>query len=76
MAKAGYVELAGTQHLMSGYESGTGSGNWKVPDGFSIFQMRHRIPLVHCVALREPERLTDDEFADEITELLVRYLVK
>jgi hypothetical protein len=32
--------------------------------------------LVHGVALREPERLADGELAAEITELLVRYLVK
>lgn len=31
---------------------------------------------MHGVALREPERLADDELAAEITELLVRYLVK
>jgi AcrR family transcriptional regulator len=32
--------------------------------------------LVHGVALREPERLADEEFAAEVTDLLVRYLVK
>ena len=32
--------------------------------------------LIHGVALREPERLTDDEFAAEVTDLLARYLAK
>jgi AcrR family transcriptional regulator len=30
--------------------------------------------LIHGVALRSPERLADDEFAVEVTDLLVRYL--
>jgi len=32
--------------------------------------------LIHGVALRSPERLADDEFAVEVTDLLVRYLAK
>ena len=32
--------------------------------------------LVHGVALRSPERLADDAFADEVTDLLVRYLAR
>jgi len=32
--------------------------------------------LVHGVALRAPERLADDDFAAELTDLLVRYLVE
>ena len=32
--------------------------------------------LIHGVALRSPERLADDEFAAEVTDLLVRYLAK
>ncbi len=32
--------------------------------------------LVHGVALRNPERLADDEFTGEVTDLLVRYLAK
>jgi AcrR family transcriptional regulator len=30
--------------------------------------------LIHGVALRDPERLTRDEFATEVTDLIVRYL--
>lgn len=32
--------------------------------------------LIHGVALRAPERLRDDTFAAEVTDLLVRYLAK
>jgi hypothetical protein len=32
--------------------------------------------LIHGIALRDPERLADDEFAAEVTELLVRCLAK
>jgi AcrR family transcriptional regulator len=32
--------------------------------------------LIHGVALRAPERLADAAFADEVTDLLVRYLVR
>jgi AcrR family transcriptional regulator len=32
--------------------------------------------LIHGVALRAPERLADEEFAVEVTDLLVRYLAK
>jgi AcrR family transcriptional regulator len=32
--------------------------------------------LIHGVALREPERLAGDAFATEVTDLLVRYLVR
>lgn len=32
--------------------------------------------LIHGVALRDPERLADDAFAAEVTDLLVRYLVR
>ena len=32
--------------------------------------------LIHGVALRSPERLADDDFAVEVTDLLVRYLAK
>lgn len=32
--------------------------------------------LIHGIALREPERLADDALAVELTDLLVRYLVK
>jgi AcrR family transcriptional regulator len=32
--------------------------------------------LIHGAALRTPERLRDQEFAAEVTDLLVRYLVK
>lgn len=32
--------------------------------------------IVHGTALRDPARLADAEFADEVTDLLVRYLVK
>jgi AcrR family transcriptional regulator len=32
--------------------------------------------LIHGAALRAPERLRDEEFAAEVTDLLVRYLVK
>jgi hypothetical protein len=30
--------------------------------------------LIHGVALRDPEQLTRDEFATEVTDLIVRYL--
>jgi hypothetical protein len=32
--------------------------------------------LVHGVAVRAPERLADDEFAAEVTDVLVRYLAR
>jgi hypothetical protein len=32
--------------------------------------------LIHGVALRSPERLGDQAFADEVTDLLVRYLAR
>ena len=32
--------------------------------------------LIHGVALRSPERLGDDDFAAEVTDLLVRYLAR
>ena len=32
--------------------------------------------LIHGAALRTPERLRDKEFAAEVTDLLVRYLVE
>ena len=32
--------------------------------------------LIHGVALRDPEQLTRDEFATEVTDLIVRYLAR
>ena len=32
--------------------------------------------LIHGVALREPQRFAEEEFAAEVTDLLVRYLAR
>jgi hypothetical protein len=32
--------------------------------------------LIHGIAVRAPERLDDAAFADEVTDLLVRYLAR
>lgn len=40
----------------------------------SFIAIRALEAVVHTTALDEPERLSDPHFADEVTELLVRYL--
>jgi AcrR family transcriptional regulator len=42
----------------------------------SFVTVRVAEALVHTTALDEPERLADPEFADEVSELLIRYLVR
>jgi len=46
------------------------------PEMASFVAVRAMEAVVHGAALDEPERLTDPRFADEVTELLARYLEK
>lgn len=44
------------------------------PETASFVAVRALEALIHGTALDEPERLSDPRFAEEVTELLARYL--